>query len=87
MDLVSFQTVIEGDFTACENDTVTLSLLDPNPTFEYTWSPANLIISGQGTSEVEVIVPSTTTFIVNSQTPDGCESEDSAVVTVSDLNS
>ncbi len=87
VDLVSFQTVIEGDFTACENDTVTLSLLDPNPTFEYTWSPANLIISGQGTSEVEVIVPSTTTFIVNSQTPDGCESEDSAVVTVSDLNS
>jgi gliding motility-associated-like protein len=87
VDLVSFQTVIEGDFTACENDTVTLSLLDPNPTFEYTWSPANMIISGQGTSEVEVIVPSTTTFIVNSQTPDGCESEDSAVVTVSDLNS
>jgi gliding motility-associated-like protein len=87
VDLVSFQTVIEGDFTACENDTVTLSLLDPNPTFEYTWSPANLIISGQGSSIVEVIVPSTTTFIVNSQTPDGCESEDSAVITVSDLNS
>jgi gliding motility-associated-like protein len=87
VDLVSFQTVIEGDFTACENDTVTLSLLDPNPSFEYTWSPENLIISGQGTSQVEVIVPSTTTFIVNSQTPDGCESEDSAVVTVSDLNS
>jgi gliding motility-associated-like protein len=87
VNLVSFQTVIEGDFTACENDTVTLSLLDPNPTFEYTWSPANLIISGQGSSLVEVIVPSTTTFIVNSQTPDGCESEDSAVITVSDLNS
>lgn len=85
--LVSFQTEIEGDFTACENDTVTLSILDPNPTFVYTWSPASLVLSGQGSSSVDVVVPETTTFSVLGESPDGCTAEDEVVVEVSDLNS
>src|SRR5690606_24344950 len=31
VNLVSFQTVIQGDFIACIGDTVTLAVQDPNP--------------------------------------------------------
>jgi gliding motility-associated-like protein len=87
VNLVSFQTVVEGDFTACENDTVTLSILEPNPDFSYSWGPANLVISGQNTASVDVFVPSETTFTVYSETPFGCTSSDEVVVTISGLQS
>ncbi|MFM9986688.1 MAG: PKD domain-containing protein [Flavobacteriales bacterium] len=85
VNLVSFQTVVEGDFTACENDTVTLSILEPNPEFNYSWGPSNLILSGQNTSTVEVFVPEETTFTVYSETPFGCTASDEVIVTVSEL--
>lgn len=86
VNLVSFQTIIEGDFTACENDTVELSVLSPNPDFIYTWTPEDLIITGQNTPQVSVFVPAETTFFVNATTPSGCPASDEVTVAVSDLS-
>ncbi len=83
LQLVSFQTIIDGDFTACIGDTVPLSVVNPNSSFVYTWSPESLIISGQGSSSVEAVVNSTTVFTVTSETPQGCSAEDEVVVQVS----
>lgn len=86
VNLLSFQTMIQGDFTACENDTVNLSVLDPNPEFEYEWAPEELIISGQNTSSVSVFVEEQTMFYVYSTAPGGCTASDSVEVDVSVLN-
>lgn len=85
VNLVSSQTEIQGDFTACEGDTTTLAVLDPNPDFSYSWQPASLVVSGQGTPQVEVVVPGDTEFVVTSTTLEGCTSEDAALITVSEL--
>lgn len=85
IDMVSFQTIIQGDFTACEGDTVTLFVLNPNPVFVYEWSPESALVSGQGEALVEVQVDETTTFHVESITPFGCSAEDEVLVTVSGL--
>jgi gliding motility-associated-like protein len=85
VNLVSFQTVIEGDFTTCANDTVQLSVLNPNPAFSYAWEPASLVITGQNTSSVFVQVPEETTFTVFSTTEDNCTATDEVLVTVSTL--
>jgi gliding motility-associated-like protein len=87
VDLVSFQTEIVGDFTACAGDNVTLFVLDPNDDFEYTWSPAALILEGQGASSVVVNVQETTIFSVVSSTDLGCSSSDQVEVQVSSLTS
>ena len=83
--LVSFQTVIDGDFTVCAEDTTTLSVLDPNPEFVYTWSPEILILEGQNTPSVNVVVHEETMFYVESTTPFDCVATDSVLVDVSDL--
>jgi gliding motility-associated-like protein len=87
VDLVSFQTEILGDFTACAGDTINLFVLDPNDDFEYTWSPTSLILEGQNTSSVSVNVQQTTTFSVESVTSFGCTSNDEVEVQVSSLSS
>jgi len=87
VNLVSFQTTVQGDFTACEEDTVLLSIENPNPDFAYSWSPDELIISGQNTPQVEVVVNATTEFFVFSETPFDCTATDSVTVSVSILTS
>ena len=87
INIVSFQTEIEGDFTACVGDTVELAIVNPNNSFTYNWSPEDLIISGQNTSQVEVVVNETTTFTVVSNTPEGCTATDDVTVDVSELQS
>jgi gliding motility-associated-like protein len=86
INLVSFQTEIEGDFTACAGDTVELSVLDPNEDFIYVWSPQQLVLNGQNTSTVEVVVPVETLFSVSADTPSGCIASDEVLVTVSELS-
>ncbi|MEN9348531.1 MAG: hypothetical protein RLZZ77_2042 [Bacteroidota bacterium] len=86
VNLLSFQTEIEGDFTACAGDTVTLSVLDPNPNFEYSWEPSNLVVSGQNTPEVQVVANEEGYFYVYSFTPDNCTAVDSVLITVSGLS-
>jgi gliding motility-associated-like protein len=87
VNLVSFQTEIEGDFTACEGDTIELIVLDPNPEFVYEWTPAGQIIQGQNTPQVEAIVEATTVFGVSAATPFGCDASDEVLVSVSTLSS
>jgi gliding motility-associated-like protein len=85
VNLVAFQTEIQGDFTACAGDSVTLNVLDPNPTFTYTWSPEEWIISGQNTTSVEIEVNGEGYVYVASIAPSGCEALDSVLVSVSTL--
>ncbi|MFN0033080.1 MAG: gliding motility-associated C-terminal domain-containing protein [Flavobacteriales bacterium] len=86
VNLVSFQTVVVGDFTACENDTVMLQVQDPNAEFIYQWQPEELVLNGQNTPAVEVFVAVETEFFVYSITPFDCTASDSVTVSVSLLN-
>jgi gliding motility-associated-like protein len=86
VDLVSFQTSINGDFSVCSGDELALSVSNPNPNFVYTWSPAEPILSGQGESSILVTVDTTTLFYVSSLSPEGCIAQDSALVFASNVN-
>jgi gliding motility-associated-like protein len=86
VNLVSFQTVIQGDFTACYGDTVSLFVQDPNPTFTYSWQPDELVYIGQGTASVQVILVEPTLFTISSLTSDGCTANDSVQISVSVLD-
>jgi len=83
--LLAAQSEIEGDFTTCANDTVTLSILNPSDLLDYHWSPENLIISGQDTPEVEVSVEVPTTFYVETSYLNECSFLDSVLVSTSNL--
>ena len=84
--MVGDQATIQGDFTACYGDTVSLSVLNPNPTFNYQWQSNAQLLSGQGTSAVEFIITSGTTVSVSAATPSGCFAQDTVQVAVSALN-
>lgn len=51
-----------SSFTLCAGDTVTLQALGQLPGYSLSWSPANLVLSGQGTETVQVFVPEDTFF-------------------------
>ena len=84
--MVGDQATIQGDFTACYGDTVSLSVLNPNPTFNYQWQSNAQLLSGQGTSAVEFIITTGTTVSVSAATPSGCFAQDTVQVAVSALN-
>ena len=84
--MVGDQASIQGDFTACYGDTVLLSVLNPNPTFNYQWQSNAQLLSGQGTSAVEFIITTGTTVSVSAATPSGCFAQDTVQVAVSALN-
>ena len=84
--MVGDQATIQGDFTACYGDTVSLSVLNPNPTFNYQWQSNAQLLSGQGTSAVEFIITAGTTVSVSAATPSGCFAQDTVQVAVSALN-
>jgi gliding motility-associated-like protein len=84
--MVGDQATIQGDFTACYGDTVSLSVLNPNPTFNYQWQSNAQLLSGQGTSSIEVIITSATEVSVSAATPSGCFAQDTVQVAVSALN-
>lgn len=86
VDFTSSQTEIEGDFIACPGDTVTLSVVNPGNELEYFWDPANLIITGQNTPEVEVSPTADTWYYVQSTNAEGCVTTDSVQVSVSTLD-
>ncbi len=87
VDIVSFQTEILGDFTACAGDELSLFVLDPNDNIEYSWSPATAVLEGQGTPNILVTVNETTVFSVVGLTPEGCSATDEVTVEVSALES
>lgn len=86
VEFTSSSTEIGGDFIACPGDTVDLNVLNPSPELEYTWSPENLIISGQGSPSVLVAPQQETTFYISSTNPEGCTAIDSVTVSVSTLD-
>jgi gliding motility-associated-like protein len=85
VEFTSSQTEIEGDFIACPGDTVTLSVVNPGE-LDYSWAPANQIISGQNTPEVEVAPSQDTWYYVESTNAEGCTVTDSVLVSVSTLD-
>ncbi len=84
--MVGDQATIQGDFTACYGDTVSLSVLNPNPTFNYQWQSNAQLLSGQGTSSVELVITAGTEVSVSAATPSGCFAQDTVQVAVSALN-
>lgn len=86
VNLVSFQTTISGDFLICKDDTVQLSITDPNDEFIYTWQPSAAITSGQGTTAIEAVISEDTRFYVFSETPFDCTAVDSVLVEFSALS-
>ena len=48
---------IGADFTVCAGDTVTLQALGELPGYTLEWTPAEFVLSGQGSASVEVFVP------------------------------
>jgi gliding motility-associated-like protein len=84
--MVGDQATIQGDFIACYGDTVSLSVLNPNPSFNYQWQSNAQLLSGQGTSAVEFVITSGTTVSVSAATPSGCLAQDTVQVSVSALN-
>ncbi|MEY3398282.1 MAG: hypothetical protein RL220_876, partial [Bacteroidota bacterium] len=85
VNLVAFQTMIGGDFAACEGDTVNIYVLNPNPEFTYQWAPEELVVSGQNTPEVEVIVDAELIVEVTSITPYDCSFTDEVAISISAL--
>ncbi|MBP8823344.1 MAG: gliding motility-associated C-terminal domain-containing protein, partial [Flavobacteriales bacterium] len=76
------QAAISPDVSMCADDTalVTLSGIDPGSTI--AWAPASLIISGQGTAQIQVAPPTATYFVAQVEGPGGCTWQDSALVNV-----
>lgn len=86
VNLVSSQTQILGDFIACEGDTISLFVLDPNSQFTYTWTPSSSVLTGQGTGSIQAVVTGDLVFSVVSTTPEGCSSSDEVLISVSSLS-
>ena len=84
--MVGDQATIQGDFTACYGDTISLSVLNPNPSFNYQWQSSAQLLNGQGSSSVELILTAGTEVSVSAATPSGCFAQDTVQVTVSSLN-
>ena len=84
--MVGDQATIQGDFTACYGDAISLSVLNPNPSFNYQWQSSAQLLSGQGSSSVELILTAGTEVSVSAATPSGCFAQDTVQVTVSSLN-
>jgi gliding motility-associated-like protein len=87
IELANDQTSLAADTLICFEDTLEISVEQPSQNLTYTWSPAELIISGQNTAHVVADISETTVITVSSISEEGCESEDSFTVFVSNLDS
>ncbi|MFN5295215.1 MAG: gliding motility-associated C-terminal domain-containing protein, partial [Flavobacteriales bacterium] len=85
VQLAQDQTTLQGDFSICSGETLSLNVENPNPAFTYSWTPDEVIIAGQNSSVVQAIINEPTLFTVTSLSPSGCTSSDSTLVTVSAL--
>ena len=77
------------DVLACEGDTVTLVannvLSAYNNITSYFWSPSANIISGQGTSSVQVLVNNNQNLTVSVSNNNGCAASDQALVQIQEV--
>ncbi len=86
ISLIGTQTDISADVVACGGDTITVQVINPSDQLQYTWSPSNLILEGQGTSSVEVVANETTWIYLESNFNNECTALDSALISISGLN-
>ena len=84
--LLASQAEAQPDVTACANDTVVISVLNPNSNLDYSWSPSTNIISGQNTSEITVIVTELITYTVTVELNADCIVTDEVTVFVSGVD-
>jgi gliding motility-associated-like protein len=85
IELADSQTSVQPDFTICDNETLTLSVENPSPQFDYSWTPEEFIIAGQNTSTIIANIDQTTLFTVTSNSDQGCTASDSVLVSLSAL--
>lgn len=76
------QAAISPDVSMCADDTATITLSGIDPGSSILWSPADLILSGQGTAQIQVAPPTATYFAAHVEGPGGCTWQDSALVNV-----
>jgi gliding motility-associated-like protein len=86
VSLLGIAAVIRPDQYICQGDTALVYVTPtiPGGMLTFSWSPDELIISGQGTASILAVVNETTTFTVVTAA-DGCETESSTVVETSPL--
>ncbi len=79
---------ISPDIFLCSGDDLSLSVQTsaPGQTFTVDWFPDSQIISGDGTSTVNVNTDDSQIFVANITTSEGCEFSQSVNVEVSDLS-
>jgi gliding motility-associated-like protein len=86
VEIADFVTTIQPDFTICSGETLTLSVENPSPSFQYAWTPNEPILAGQNTSTITASIDEPTEFIVTSTSDAGCTASDSVLVSLSSLN-
>lgn len=77
---------IAGDFIVCAGDTATLTIINELPGFEISWEPASLILNGQGTNEVQILITEDTIISVTATDGVDCSITEDFLVEVSGLD-
>lgn len=80
------QAAISPDLQICADDTALVSLSGIDAGSSISWSPAGLVLSGQGSTQITVSPPDATWFAASVTAPGGCTWSDSAWVNVSLMN-
>ncbi len=76
--------LLEDDLTVCLNDTINVSVINPNSDLNYAWTPESVILSGQGSASVQVVLNEELALTVELN-ENGCELEET--ITIEVLNS
>jgi gliding motility-associated-like protein len=87
VELANDQTSLAPDTLICFSDTLVIAVEQPSSSLSYSWSPAGIILSGQGTPQISAFINETTTVTVSSASASGCLSQDSFTVFLSSLDS
>ncbi len=77
------QAAITPDVSICADDTATIALSGIDTGTVISWSPADRIFSGQGTTQITVSPDNATYFVATVTSPTGCTWTDSTLVNVS----
>ena len=80
------QATITPDVSICSDDSATITLSGIDAGSVITWSPPDMILSGQGTAQITVSPQNATYFVATVTSPSGCTWTDSALVDVSLMN-
>lgn len=80
------QAAISPDQQICADDTALVNLSGMDAGSSIAWSPASLVLTGQGTAQIIVSPPTATWYTATVNSPTGCTWSDSAWVNVSLMN-